>query len=105
MIDPKERAPASTEQASSQENGMAPATIVQVSSRLANDSDAGIREIGKRCMREYDEFAGMKYAHLTARDAALVTAAAQRARAGDEHDRADMLDSALLLIQSAIGSA
>jgi hypothetical protein len=97
--------PASAEPASAQEECMAPAPIVQVSSRLAHDSDAGIREIGQRCMREYDEFAGMKYAHLTARDAALVTAAAQRARAGNDDARATLLDSALLMIRSALGAA
>jgi hypothetical protein len=97
--------PESAEPVSAQEECMAPAAIIQVSNRLAHDSDAGIREIGQRCMREYDEFAGMKYAHLTARDAALVTAAAQRARAGNDVARATLLDSALLMIRNALAGA
>lgn len=83
---------------------MSSPTMVQLCGKLLRDSDAGIREIGKRCMREYDEFSGMRYAHLTARDRDCVAAAARAARTSDDPERAGLLDAAELMISEALAS-
>lgn len=77
-------------------------TVVQLCGKLLRDSDAGVREIGKRCMREYDEFSGMRYAHLTTRDEERVLAAASVARKSDDVDRAVVLDAAAHMIRTAL---
>ncbi len=76
--------------------------VVQLCGKLLRDSDAGIREIGKRCMREYDEFSGMRYAHLTERDKQRVVAAATVARKSDDSERAGVLDAAAHMITEVL---
>lgn len=78
---------------------------VHLSRQMADDSDAAVRAIGKRCLREYDEFVGMRYAGLTALDSARVEAAATVARAGADESRAEMLDACAAMIRAASGAA
>ncbi len=79
-------------------------SIVQLFSKLSHDSDAEMRRIGQRCMREYDEFAGMKYARLTLHDEERVVAAAKAARASDDRLRAGLLEAAATQIHKSLGS-
>ncbi|MDQ6827812.1 MAG: hypothetical protein M3081_02990 [Gemmatimonadota bacterium] len=79
-------------------------TIVQLFSKLSHDSDAEMRRIGQRCMRDYDEFSGMKYARLTALDEERVVAAAKAARAGDDRLRAGLLEAAASMIHKSRAS-
>ena len=80
---------------------MASPALVYLCAKLAQDPNAGVREIGQRCMREFDEFAGMKYARLTAQDEARLVALAQTARASDDLERAELLDEAAEMIRRA----
>ncbi|HTR77171.1 MAG TPA: hypothetical protein VMH39_03645 [Gemmatimonadaceae bacterium] len=77
---------------------MASPPQVLLSSRLARDADAGVREIGRRCMAAYDEHAGMKYARLTSTDEAHMTAAVAAAKASRDAIRAAMLEEGLGMI-------
>ena len=74
---------------------------VYVSRQLAADPNAVVREIGLRCLREYDEFAGMRYARLTAVDEERIAFAADVARAESDVTRAAMLEHGVQMIRSA----
>lgn len=78
-------------------------TAVYLCGKLSHDSDKGVREIGRRCLREYSEFTGMKYARLTAWDEERVTAAARAARASHDLTRARLLDEGAHMIRAALG--
>ena len=80
---------------------MASPALVYLSARLAQDPNAGVREIGQRCMREFDEFAGMKYARLTGQDESCLARAAQAAREGDDATRAEMLEEGAEMVRQA----
>ena len=80
---------------------MASQPLVYLCARLAQDPNAGVREIGQRCMREFDEFAGMKYARLTGHDEECLTRAAQAARARDDVTRAEMLEDGAEMVRQA----
>ena len=82
---------------------MASPALVYLCARLAQDPNAGVREIGQRCMREFDEFAGMKYARLTGQDEACLARAAQAAREGDDVTRAEMLEEGAEMVRQARG--
>ena len=83
---------------------MASPTLVHLCARLAHDSDASVREIGQRCMREFDEFAGMKYARLTGLDEACLMRAAHAAREGDDVVRAKILEDGAEMVRQANGA-
>ena len=68
--------------------------------RLSHDVDAGVKIIGQQCLRAYDEFAGLQYAGLTARDSRHLAAAAQAAHANGDAERANLLDEAVRLVRS-----
>jgi hypothetical protein len=80
---------------------MASPALVYLCAKLAHDPNAGVREIGQRCMREFDEFALMKYARLTGQDEACLARAAQSAREGDEVTRAEMLEEGAEMVRQA----
>jgi hypothetical protein len=80
---------------------MASPAKLYLCAKLAQDPNAGVREIGQRCMREFDEFAGMKYARLTAQDEAHLAGAALAAREGADATRADMLEEGAEMVRQA----
>ena len=80
---------------------MASQPLVYLCARLAQDLNARVREIGQRCMREFDEFAGMKYARLTGHDEACLTRAAEVAREGEDVTRAEMLEEGPEMVRLA----
>jgi hypothetical protein len=75
--------------------------LVYLFAKLAQDSNAGVREIGQRCMREFDEFAGVKYARLTAQDESRLAVAAQAAREDDDVTRAEVLEEGAEMVRQA----
>ena len=80
---------------------MASPAVVHLCARLAQDPNAGVREIGQRCMREFDEFAGMKYARLTGQDEACLTRAAHAAREDHDVARAKLLEEGAEMVRQA----
>ena len=80
---------------------MASPASIYLCAKLAQDSDAAVREIGQRCMREFDEFALMKYARLTGQDEACLARAARSAREGDEVTRAETLEAGAEMVRRA----
>jgi hypothetical protein len=79
--------------------------LVILSARLANDSDAAVRAIGRRMLASYDEHVGMKYARLTALDQARLATAAAAAHAAEERGakaRAKALDQAIKVISDGL---
>ncbi|MGI8496033.1 MAG: hypothetical protein ACR2OG_00380 [Gemmatimonadaceae bacterium] len=75
-------------------------TMVQLCGKIARDSDEHVRSIGQRCLRDYDEFSGLKYARLTAGDEQLILSAALSAHASKDASRGDLLDELSLLIRA-----
>jgi hypothetical protein len=83
---------------------MASPKIIQLCGKLSHDSDPSVKEIGLRCLREWDEFFGMKYARLTTLDEERMTEAARDARDNHEIDRAELLDAGGQMIHAARAS-
>jgi hypothetical protein len=77
-------------------------TAVYLCGRLSRDADERVREIGRRCLREYSEFTGMKYARLTTRDEEWVAAAAHAAREKRDLARARLLDEGADMIRGIL---
>ncbi len=73
--------------------------LTELCFRLSHDVDSRVRLIGQQCLRSYDEFHGLRYANLSARDAQHITAVADAARAGDAN-RAQFLDEAAGVVRS-----
>jgi hypothetical protein len=66
--------------------------LPEICSRLAADSDARVQEIGRRCLRNYDEFQMLRYASLTNGDAQHLTESALVARGLGDTKRAKLLE-------------
>ncbi|MEP6691658.1 MAG: hypothetical protein ABJD07_10900 [Gemmatimonadaceae bacterium] len=78
--------------------------VIQLCVKLSRDSDAGVREISRRCLSSYSEFTGMKYARLTSQDVERMTVAAQVAKGGADRGRARLLGDGVLMIQQLLTS-
>ncbi|HEX5437373.1 MAG TPA: hypothetical protein VFW98_09435 [Gemmatimonadaceae bacterium] len=76
--------------------------LTELCFRLSHDTDDHVRFIGQQCLRSYDEFAGLRYAGLTAFDASHLAAAARKARAHRDTTRAQLLDEAVRVVRGLL---
>ena len=74
-------------------------TVEYLCGKLSRDADVGVRDIGRRCLEEYNDFTGLKYAGLAAQDEERVAAAARTARASDDLMRTRLLDEGAHMIR------
>jgi hypothetical protein len=79
------------------------ASLTDLCFKLAHDADADVKSIGRRCLRAYDEFVGLRYAGLTEHDVGQLAAAAQAARTHGDAVRAGLLDEALRVVRAVLG--
>ncbi len=84
---------------------MSSSTVAQLCVRLGDETEPGVREIGRRCLAAFTEFTGLRYARLTTADAERLSLAAHRARALDEEDHAALLEEGARMIRAELDAA